>query len=248
MMEKVVVVTGGGRGIGRATSLLAAERGYAVCINYVSDADAAHKTKAEIEAKGGKAMAVKADIAKEDDVVALFKAADALGPLKGLVNNAGMLPKFDRVENQTQAKLTRIFGINIFGPFLCAREAIHRMSTKHGGSGGAIVNVSSVAAHFGGAGRTVDYAATKAALEIFTVGLARELAEEGIRVNTVRPGPTETNMMVGPEQNNRAKDIIPQIPMKRLGQPREIAHPILWLLSDEASYVTATTIIASGGR
>jgi NAD(P)-dependent dehydrogenase (short-subunit alcohol dehydrogenase family) len=247
-MTKVLVITGGSRGIGRATALLAAQRGYSVVINYTSDAAAAEKVKKEIEAKGGKAVTCKADVSKEAEVVALFKAADALGPLAGLVNNAGILPVPDRVENQTSQKLEKIFGINVIGPFLCAREAIRRMSTKHGGKGGAIVNLSSVAAHLGGAGRTVDYAATKAAMEIFTLGLAREVAEEGIRVNAVRPGPTRTEMLDNPNQAGRLAEMAKVIPMKRVGEPEEIAAPILWLLSDEASFVTGTSIIASGGR
>ena len=197
-MSKVLIVTGGSRGIGRATSLLAADRGYDVCINYSSNAAAAEATKRDVEAKGRKAIAVCADVSNEIGVDTLFKEADKLGPLHGLVNSAGLLPKPDRVENTSGAKLQRLFEVNVFGSFLCAREAIHRLSTKRGGKGGAIVNLSSVAAMLGGAGRTIDYAATKAAIEIFTLGLAREVAEEGIRVNCVRPGPIRTEMLDNP--------------------------------------------------
>lgn len=247
-MSKVLIVTGGGRGIGRATSLLAAERGWDVCINYVSDTAAAEKVKREIEGKGRKALVVKADVSREDDVVALFKAADALGPVTGLVNNAGILYPADRIENTNAAKLEKLFAINVIGPFLCAREAIRRMSTKHGGKGGSIVNISSVVAHLGGPGRNVDYGSTKAAIELFTLGLAREVADEGIRVNAVKPGPTRTDMLDNPAQAGRLEEMAKVIPMKRVGRPEEIAAPIVWLLSDEASFVTGTSIIASGGR
>jgi NAD(P)-dependent dehydrogenase (short-subunit alcohol dehydrogenase family) len=247
-MSKILIVTGGGRGIGKATSLLAAERGWDVCVNYASDSAAADKVKQQIEAKGRKAIAVKADVSKEDDVVALFKAADALGPVMGLVNNAGILYPADRIENTNAEKLSKIFAINVIGPFLCAREAIRRMSTKHGGKGGSIVNVSSVVAHLGGPGRNVDYGSTKAAIELFTLGLAREVADEGIRVNAVKPGPTRTDMLDNPAQAGRLEEMAKVIPMKRVGRPEEIAAPIVWLLSDEASFVTGTSIIASGGR
>jgi NAD(P)-dependent dehydrogenase (short-subunit alcohol dehydrogenase family) len=247
-MSKVLIITGGGRGIGKATSLLAAERGWDVCVNYASDAAAAEKVKRQIESKGRKALTVKADVSKEDDVVALFKAADALGPLAGLVNNAGILYPGHRVDTVTGDSLHKLFATNVIGPFLCAREAIKRMSTKYGGKGGSIVNISSVVAHNGGAGRNVDYGATKAAIELFTLGLAREVAEEGIRVNAVKPGPTRTDMLDNPAQAGRLEEMAKVIPMKRVGRPEEIAAPIVWLLSDEASFVTGTSIIASGGR
>jgi NAD(P)-dependent dehydrogenase (short-subunit alcohol dehydrogenase family) len=247
-MVKVVIVTGGGRGIGRATARLAAARGYAVCIAYVADATAADAVRRDIERQGGRAIAVKADVAREAEVVALFAAADALGPLRGLVNCAGVLPTPDRVENVTTERLRHIFDTNVIGSFLCAREAIHRMSTRHGGAGGSIVNISSAAAHLGGAGSEVDYAASKAAIEIFTLGLAREVAGEGIRVNAVRPGPTRTAMIDNPHQAGRLQLMADIVPMKRVGEPEEIAAPILWLMSDEASFVTGTTIVASGGR
>ncbi len=247
-MSKVLIITGGSRGIGRATALLAAKRGYDVCINYFGNEAAAESTRREIEAAGRKAMAVKGDVGIERDVVRLFEEADKLGPLAGLVNNAGLLPKPDRVENTSAAKLQRLFEVNVFGSFLCAREAVRRMSTRHGGKGGGIVNLSSVAALLGGAGRTIDYAATKAAIEIFTLGLAREVAEEGIRVNCVRPGPTHTEMLDTPEQAGRLEEMAKVIPMKRVGQPHEIANAVLWLLSDEASFATGTTIAVSGGR
>ena len=247
-MSKVVIITGGSRGIGRATSLLAAKRGYTVCVNFTSNEAAANKVVKEIESAGGKAAAVCADVSNEIAVEALFKEADKLGPLYGLVNSAGLLPKPDRVENTTAAKLQRLFEVNVFGSFLCAREAIHRLSTKRGGKGGAIVNLSSVAAMLGGAGRTIDYAATKAAIEIFTLGLAREVAEEGIRVNCVRPGPVRTEMLDNPNQPGRLAEMSQAVPMKRVGEPIEIANAIIWLLSDEASFATGATLAVSGGR
>ena len=247
-MSKVVVVTGGSRGIGRAMTLLAADRGYDVCINYSANEAAAEATKREVEAKGRKAIAVCADISNEIGVEGLFKEADKLGQLHGLVNSAGLLPKPDRIENTSAAKLQRLFEVNVFGSFLCAREAIHRLSTKRGGKGGAIVNLSSVAAMLGGAGRTIDYAATKAAIEIFTLGLAREVAEEGIRVNCVRPGPIRTEMLDNPNQRGRLAEMEQAVPMKRVGEPIEVANAILWLLSDEASFTTGTTLAVSGGR
>ncbi len=247
-MSKVLIVTGGGRGIGKATSILAAEKGWDVCIAYASDAAAAEKVKQQIEAMGRKALAVKADVGKEDDVVAPFKAADALGPLKGLVNNAGIMYPPGRVEDINADKLQKLYATNVFGPILCSREAIRRMSTKHGGTGGAIVNVTSVVAHLGGPGRNVDYGTTKAAMELFTLGLGREVADEGIRVNAVRPGPTRTEMLDNPLQAGRLEEMAKVVPMKRVGKPEEIAAPIVWLLSDEASFVVGTSIIASGGR
>ena len=247
-MSKVLIVTGGSRGIGRATSLLAADRGYDVCINYTANEAAAEATKREVEAKGRKAIAVCADVSNEIGVEGLFKEADKLGSLSGLVNSAGLLPKPDRIENTSAAKLQRLFEVNVFGSFLCAREAVRRMSTKFGGKGGAIVNLSSVAAILGGPGRTIDYAATKAAIEIFTLGLAREVAEEGIRVNCVRPGPVHTEMLDNPNQPGRIDEMSKAVPMKRVGQPIEIANAILWLLSDEASFTTGATIAVSGGR
>ncbi len=247
-MSKVLIVTGGGRGIGKATSLLAAERGWDVCINYHSDASAAEAVKRQVEGKGRRALTVKADVSREDDVVALFKAADALGPLSGLVNNAGILYPADRIENTNADKLQKIFALNAIAPMLCAREAIRRMSKKHGGKGGSIVNLSSVVAVLGGPGRNVDYGATKAAVELFTLGLAREVADEGIRVNAVRPGPTRTDMLDNPKQAGRLEEMAKVIPMKRVGRPEEIAAPIVWLLSEEASFVTGTSIVASGGR
>ena len=245
-MDKVLVVTGGGRGIGRSVSLLAAERGYKVCINYSSNETAAVAVAKEIEATGGQAIAVKADVSKDADVVALFKAADELGPLTGLVNNAGILPKPGLIEDISIEKLQLIFSINVFGSFLCAREATLRMAKKHGGKGGAIVNVSSAAALRGGAGRTLDYAATKGAIDTFTLGLARELADEGIRVNSARPGPTETDIFTAYEPK-RLVEVASIMPMKRVGKPMEVANAIVWLLSDEASFVTGATLNVTGG-
>jgi NAD(P)-dependent dehydrogenase (short-subunit alcohol dehydrogenase family) len=246
-MSKVLVVTGGSRGIGRETALLAAERGYDICINYASDEAAAQAVKREIEAKGRKAIAVCADVSNETAVEALFKEADKLGPLSALVNSAGLLPKPDRIENTNLARLQRIFEVNVFGTFLCSREAVRRMSTKFGGKGGVIVNVSSMIADIGGAGRAVEYGATKAAIDTLTVGLAREVAEEGIRVNAVKPGPIETDMLKAPEQKGRIAVAAGLNPMKRVGRAEEVAAAVLWLLSDEASYTTAATIRVSGG-
>lgn len=248
MMSGVLIVTGGSRGIGRAICTIAAQRGYKVCINYATNATAAETLQKEITAAGGTAIAVQADVSKEADVVRLFKAADALGPLTGLVNNAGIMMSPERVEDATEEKLLRVFGINVIGSFLCAREALRRMSTKHGGKGGGIVNVSSVAALLGGANRTVNYAASKGAIDSFTNGLAREVADEGVRVNSVRPGPVETEIFSTPGNETRLADMAKVIPMQRVGQPEEVAYAVLWLLSDEASFVTGTTLGVSGGR
>ncbi len=246
-MSKVLMVTGGSRGIGRATALLAADRGYDVCINYTSNEAAAEATVREIEAKGRRAMAVRADVSSEAAVEALFKQADKLGALAALVNSAGLLPKPGRLEDTSAARLQRLFEVNVFGAFLCCREAVRRMSTKSGGIGGVIVNVSSVVADIGGAGRAIEYGASKAAIDTLTVGLAREVAEEGIRVNTVKPGPIQTDMLEAPEHAGRLEVAAGLNPMKRVGQPQEVANAVLWLLSDEASYTTASTITVSGG-
>ncbi|MBI3042342.1 MAG: SDR family oxidoreductase [Betaproteobacteria bacterium] len=248
-MGKVAIITGGGRGIGAATARLAAQRGYAVCVNYLRNRAAAEAVVADIERAGGRAIAVAADVASESDVVRMFEAVDkSLGRLTALVNNAGTLEKQMRLEQMDAARLTRAFAVNVIGSFLCAREAVRRMSTRHGGSGGAIVNVSSGAARLGAPNEYVDYAACKGALDTMTVGLAQEVAAEGIRVNAVRPGYIYTAFHALGGEPNRVDRVKQFVPMKRGGQPEEVANAILWLLSDEASFSTGTFIDVTGGR
>jgi NAD(P)-dependent dehydrogenase (short-subunit alcohol dehydrogenase family) len=243
-----LIVTGGGRGIGAATARLAAQRGYAVCVNYLRDAQAAAKVVADIEAAGGRAIAVQADVASESDVVKLFDRAAQLGPVAALVNNAGILELQGRLDEMSAERLARVFATNVTGSFLCAREAVRRMSTRHGGSGGAIVNVSSMAARLGAPGEYVDYAASKGAIDTLTIGLAREVAAEGIRVNAVRPGVIRTDIHANGGEPGRVDRVKSAIPMKRGGEPEEVARAILWLLSEESSYSTGTFIDVSGGR
>ena len=248
-MSDVVLVTGGGRGIGAATARLAAERGYAVCVNYRRNQEAADQVVASIEAAGGTALAVAADVASEPDVMRLFETVDArFGPIAALVNNAGILERQTRVEHIDAARLDRIFATNVRGAFICAREAVRRMSTARGGAGGAIVNVSSRAAQLGAPGEYVDYAASKAALDALTIGLAREVAGEGIRVNGVRAGIIYTAIHADGGEPNRVDRLGPSLPMQRGGEAVEVARAILWLLSAESSYSTGTFIDVSGGR
>lgn len=244
-----MLVTGGSRGIGAATAILAGTRGYAVGVNFVSNAAAAADVVASIVRAGGRAVALAGDVSIEADVVRLFEEADRqLGPLTALVNNAGILATQQRVEAMDAARLGRIFGANVTGSFICAREAIKRMSTRHGGSGGAIVNVSSAAARLGAPGEYVDYAASKGAIDTFTTGLAREVAAEGIRVNAVRPGIIYTDIHASGGVPDRVERLKNNVPMRRGGQASEVAATILWLLSDEASYVTGSIVDVTGGR
>ena len=248
-MPNVILITGGGRGIGAATARLAGERGYAVCVNYRKNRDAADGVVSEIRSSGGTALAVGADVASESDVVRLFETVDVeLGPLSALVNNAGILEKQTRVESIDAARIDRVFGTNVRGAFLCAREAVRRMSSTHGGAGGAIVNVSSRAAQLGAPGEYVDYAASKAALDAMTIGLAREVAAEGIRVNGVRAGIIYTDIHTAGGEPGRVDRLGPTLPMRRGGDAIEVARAILWLLSDEASYSTGAFIDVAGGR
>ncbi len=248
-MRKVVLVTGGGRGIGAATALLAARRGYAVAVNYLRDADAADEVVARIVADGGDAAALQADVAVEAQVAGLFARLDArFGRLDALVNNAGVLETQMRLDSMDAARVRRVLDANVVGPLLCCREAVRRMSTRHGGQGGAIVNVSSVAALTGSPGEYVDYAASKGALDTLTRGLAQEVAQEGIRVNGVRPGFIYTGMHASGGEPGRVDRVKAFVPMRRGGQPEEVAQAILWLLSDEASYSTGGFIDVAGGR
>lgn len=248
-MPGVVLITGGSRGIGAATAALAAERGYAVCVNYKSSARAADDVVARIVEAGGRAIAVQGDVANEADVATLFAACDAgLGTPTALVNNAGMLEPQMRVEGIDAARLQRVFAVNVTGSFLCAREAVRRMSTKHGGTGGAIVNLSSRAAVLGAPNEYVDYAAAKAAVDTLTVGLALEVAQEGIRVNAVRPGVIYTGIHASGGEPGRVDRLKAHVPMRRGGTVEEVARAILWLLSDEASFTTGSFLDVSGGR
>jgi len=248
-LNKVLLVTGGSRGIGAATALMAAQQGWAVAVNYASRSDAAEHVVQEIAGQGGQAFAVQADIANEAEVLSMFEQVHArLGPLCGLVNNAGVVDVAARVDEMSLARWRRMIDINIIGSFLCAREAVRRMSTRHGGQGGVIVNLSSVAAVLGAPGQYVDYAATKGAIDTFTVGLAREVASEGIRVNGVRPGLIDTEIHASGGQPERAWQLAGSIPMKRPGTAQEIASAIVWLLSEQASYTTGSLLDVTGGR
>jgi NAD(P)-dependent dehydrogenase (short-subunit alcohol dehydrogenase family) len=248
-MDKVMVVTGGGRGIGAATARLGAERGYAVAINYRSNREAADSLVEEIRSKGSRAIAVAGDVALEADVLGLFETVDRqLGRVTALVNNAGMVDRGTRVEHMGAERIARMLAVNVTGSFLCAREAVKRMSTRHGGPGGAIVNLSSIAARLGGAGEYVDYAASKGAIDTFTVGLAKEVGPEGIRVNAVRPGIIRTEIHLASGDPARVERIGATAPLQRPGEAEEVARAIVWLLSDEASYMTGALVDVTGGR
>ena len=249
MTDKVVIITGGSRGIGRATALAAAARGYRVVVGYATNKAAADEVVALIEGKNGKAIAVKCDVAHESDILALFKAADAFGTLGALVNNAGIVGKSGvRVDEMSAERIQQMMAVNVTGSILCAREAVKRMSTRHGGKGGVIVNLSSVAARLGAPNTYVDYAASKGAIDSFTVGLGYEVAGEGIRVAGIRPGLIDTEIHAAGGEPDRAHRLAHLVPMKRVGTADEIANAIVWLISDEASYVTSAILDVSGGR
>jgi NAD(P)-dependent dehydrogenase (short-subunit alcohol dehydrogenase family) len=248
MTAGVLVVTGGSRGIGAATARLGAKAGYSVVVNYADNVAAAEAVCHDIHAAGGTAVAVRGDVADESDVEHIFAAVDRLGTLTGLVNNAGIISPAMRADEMHAARINRILAVNVTGTLLCSKAAILRMSSRHGGRGGAIVNVTSAAAKLGGQGNYVDYAASKGAVDSLTIGLALELAAEGIRVNSVRPGIIDTDIHAGAGDPGRVARIAPTLPMPRAGTSEEVAKAILWLLSDEASYTTGTSIAVTGGR
>lgn len=248
-MSQIVLITGASRGIGAATALQAARAGYAVAVNYTANSLAADEVVRQIRQGGGTAITVQADVAEESQVMAMFEKVDAkLGRLTALVNNAGVVDRTERVDGMSVARLRRMFDINVIGTMVCAREAVKRMSTRYGGPGGAIVNVSSVAARLGGPGQYVDYAAAKGAIDTFTLGLAKEVATEGIRVNAVRPGIIETDIHASGGLPDRARTMAPQVPMQRAGSADEVAQSIVWLLGSGSSYTTGALLDIAGGR
>ena len=246
--DKVVIITGGSRGIGRATALAAAARGFRVVVGYASNEAAANSVVAEIEGKNGNAIAVKCDVGLESDILALFEAADEFGTLGALVNNAGIVGPSIRVDAMSAERIQRMMAVNVTGSMLCAREAVKRMSTRHGGKGGVIVNLSSVAAKLGSPGVYVDYAASKGAIDSFTIGLGQEVAAEGIRVAAIRPGLIDTEIHASGGDPDRHHRLSPSVPMQRVGTADEVANAIVWLMSDQASYVTSAILDVSGGR
>ena len=248
-MNRSVLITGGSRGIGAAAAVLAAQQGWDVAINYTRDAAAAERVAAQVRAAGRRALVLQADVSDEAQVLAMYAAVDKeFGPLSGLVNNAGVVDMPARVDEMSLQRLMRMFAINLTGSFLCAREAVKRMSTRHGGAGGVIVNLSSAAARLGSPGQYVDYAAAKAGIDTFTLGLAREVATEGIRVNAVRPGIIDTDIHASGGLPDRAKQVAPVVPMQRAGTADEVAQAIVWLLSDASSYTTGAVLDVTGGR
>lgn len=246
--EQVVVITGASRGIGSACAWLLAKRGYRVVVNYRQQADKALRLVEQINNSGGHAKAISADVGNEAEVEALFDQADQFGQLYGLVNNAGILDRQARLDQLDAARLQRLFQVNVVGSFLCAKQAVKRLSTRYGGNGGSIVNLSSVAARLGAPGEYIDYAATKGAIDTMTLGLSKEVAAEGIRVNAVRPGIIYTDIHADGGEPGRVDRLGPSLPMQRGGQPEEVAEAVLWLLSDQASYITGNFIDAAGGR
>ena len=248
MTDRVAIITGASRGIGRATAIAAAARGFRVVVGYASNQAAAAEVVAAIEARNGKAIAVKCDVGSERDILALFKAADGFGTLGALVNNAGIVGATARVDEMSAERIQNMMNINVTGSILCAREAVKRMSTRHGGKGGVIVNLSSVAAKLGSPNTYVDYAASKGAIDSFTVGLGHEVAAEGIRVAAIRPGLIDTEIHASGGDPDRAHRLAHAVPMQRVGTADEIANAIVWLMSDEASYVTSAILDVSGGR
>lgn len=248
MASGIVLVTGGSRGIGAAACLAAADLGHTVAVNYVHNKAAADAVVADIEARGGSAFAIQGDVQSEADVLAIFSACDDHGSLVGLVNNAGVVDTPQRVDEMSLDRLTRMFSINLIGSFLCAREAVKRMSTKQGGTGGAIVNLGSAGSKLGSPGQYVDYAASKGAIDTMTVGLALEVADEGIRVNAVRPGIIDTEIHASGGLPDRVAQLESKLPMKRAGSAEEVAKAIKWLLSDESSYTTGAILDVTGGR
>ena len=249
MTDRVAIITGGSRGIGRATAIAAAKRGYKIVVGYASNQAAASEVVSIIERSNGKAIAVKCDVAEESEILGMFEAADKLGTLGALVNNGGIVGRSGiRVDEMSAERIQQMMAINVTGAILCAREAVKRMSTKHGGKGGVIVNISSVAAKLGAPNTYVDYAASKGAIDSFTVGLGHEVAGEGIRVAGIRPGLIDTEIHAAGGEPDRAHRLAHMVPMKRVGSAEEIANAIVWLMSDEASYVTSTTLDVSGGR
>ena len=246
---RALLITGGGRGIGAATARLAAQQGWAVAVNYARDSLAADTVVRAIRAEGGSAISVRADVANEAEVLRMFTTVDAkFGPIAGLVNNAGVVDTTARLDEMDWARWRRMFDTNVLGSLLCAREAVRRMSTRHGGAGGAIVNLSSAASRLGSGGQYVDYAASKGAIDTFTLGLAREVAAEGVRVNAVRPGLIDTDIHASGGLPQRVRDLAPTVPMQRGGSADEVAQAIVWLLSDAASYTTGALLDVSGGR